>query len=75
VLPSSSAPVAESLRAEVSATLREAMLQTAAADPLAEYAQTWATDDREVWETLLHVLPPLSPKRARVVAKLESLSL
>ncbi|MGK0722365.1 hypothetical protein [Leucobacter sp. W1478] len=75
VLPSSSAPVAESLRAEVSATLREAMLQTAAADPLAEYAQTWATDDREVWETLLHVLPPLSPKRARVVAKLESLAL
>ena len=73
VLPASDAPIAETLRAEVSATLREAMLQSAAADPLAEYAQTWGADDREIWETLLRVLPPLSPKRARVVARLEAL--
>lgn len=74
VLPYSDAPVAEALRAEVSATLREAMLQSAAADPLADYAQTWGVDDSEVWETLLRVLPPLSPKRARVVARLEALA-
>lgn len=74
VLPASVAPIAETLRGEVSATLREAMLQSAAADPLAEYAQTWGADDREIWETLLRLLPPLSPKRARAVAKLESLA-
>ncbi|QZY51845.1 sigma-54-dependent transcriptional regulator family protein [Leucobacter tenebrionis] len=73
VLPASTAPVAERLRSEVDATLREAMLQSAGADPLFEYAQHWAGDDAEVWETLLQVLPPLSPKRARVVARLEAL--
>lgn len=73
VLPSSDAPASERLRAEVDATLRESMLQSAAADPLFEYAQNWAADDAEVWETLLRVLPPLSPKRARVVARLEAL--
>lgn len=74
VLPASDAPIAETLRAEAGATLREAMLQSAAADPLAEYAQSWGADDREIWETLLRVLPPLSPKRARVVARLEALT-
>ncbi|WP_240423295.1 transcriptional regulator [Leucobacter sp. wl10] len=73
VLPASDAPVAERLRAEVDGTLRESVLQSAAADPLFEYAQNWAADDAEVWETLLQVLPPLSPKRARVVARLETL--
>ena len=73
VLPGSAAPAAEALRAEVDATLREAMLQSAGADSLFEYAQNWGADDEEVWETLLQVLPPLSPKRARVVARLEAL--
>ena len=75
VLPSSRAPVAEQLRATVDATLREAMLQSAGPDPLFTYAQNWANADVEVWETLLQVLPPLSPKRARVVARLEELAL
>ncbi len=70
VLPDSQAPIAEGARIDVDATLREAMLQSAAADQLYEYAQNWAVGDREVWETLLQVLPPLSPKRARVVAVL-----
>lgn len=73
VLPASSAPVAERLRGDSDATLRESMLQSAAAETLFEYAQNWAEDDVEVWETLLRVLPPLSPKRARVVVKLEAL--
>lgn len=74
VLPASDAPSTERLRREVDATLRESLLQSAAADPLFEYAANWAAEDREVWETLLQVLPPLSPKRARVVAKLQALS-
>lgn len=72
VLPGSEAPAAVELRAELDATLRESMLQSAAPDLLFEYAQQWAPDDAEVWETLLQVLPPLSPKRARVVARLEA---
>lgn len=74
VLPDSRAPIVEQLRTAVDATLREAMLQAAGPDPLFAYAQNWAGDDVEVWETLLQVLPPLSPKRARVVARLDQLS-
>ena len=73
VLPHSDAPVVRALRDDVDATLRESMLQSAAADPLFEYAQHWASDDAEVWQTLLGILPPMSPKRARVVARLEAL--
>ena len=73
VLPSSEAPVIERLRHEVDSTLRESMLQTAAAPLLFEYAQNWAVDDAQVWEALLHALPPLSPKRTRVVARLETI--
>lgn len=74
VLPASDAPCAEELRDAVDATLREAMLQSAAADTLFGYAQNWAPHDAQVWETLLQVLPPLSPKRARVVARLAQLA-
>lgn len=73
VLPGSEAPAVLVLRDDLHATLREAMLQSAAPDLLFEYAQNWAEDDEHVWETLLHVLPPLSPKRARVAARLEHL--
>ena len=74
LLPASEAPIATQLRVDVDATLREALLQSAAAEPLFEYAQNWGQNDAEVWETLLQVLPPLSPKRARVVTKLEELA-
>lgn len=74
VLPGSDAPVIERLRAEVDGTLRESLLQASAAEPLFDYAQNWAPDDAQVWETLLQVLPPLSPKRARVVARLEQIA-
>lgn len=73
VLPSSDAPVARDLRGRVDAALRESMLQCAAADPLYEYALRWASDDAEVWETLLQVLPPRSPRRSRVVTQLLSI--
>ncbi|GAA2178294.1 GAF domain-containing protein [Leucobacter tardus] len=73
VVPGSTAPIAIHLRNEVDATLREAMLQSAAVDALFDYAEAWAPDDREVWETLLQILPPHSPRRARAVARLEAL--
>ncbi|MBP6685450.1 MAG: transcriptional regulator, partial [Leucobacter sp.] len=74
VLPASEAPAVEQLRLEVDATLRESMLQAAAVELLFEYAQNWAVDDAQVWEALLHELPPLSPKRTRVVARLEAIA-
>lgn len=72
-LPGSDAPAVTELRESLEATLRESMLQVAAPELLFEYAQQWAETDEFVWETLLQVLPPLSPKRARVVAKLAQL--
>ncbi|CAG7598755.1 transcriptional regulator [Leucobacter soli] len=72
VLPASASPVVEELRSEVDATLREAMLQSAAPEVLYDYAERWGAEDLEIWRTLLRVLPPLSPKRARVVARLEA---
>lgn len=73
VLVGSDAPAVVELRDELEATLRESMLQSAAPELLFDYAQQWADDDAEAWQTLLQVLPPLSPKRARVVARLEAL--
>lgn len=72
-LPGSDAPAVQQLRDTVDATLRESMLQSASPELLFDYAQQWAETDEYVWQTLLQVLPPLSPKRARVVAKLEQL--
>ncbi|KAM9863386.1 hypothetical protein ACI1US_00704 [Leucobacter sp. BZR 635] len=74
VLPGSDAPAVEQLRNEVDATLRESMLQAASVELLFEYAQNWAVNDAQVWEALLHGLPPLSPKRTRVVARLEAIA-
>lgn len=73
VLPASAAPVAERLRGELDATLREALLERADPEQLFAYAQRWAASDAHVWETLLQVLPAASPRRAHAVAKLEAL--
>lgn len=73
LMPASEAPVVVELRREGEATLREALLQSATAELLFEYAQNWALGDIEVWQTLLQVLPAQSPKRARVVAQLGEL--
>lgn len=72
VLPMSQAPGIRSIRQEVSARLREALLTDASADTLLAYARTdEAAYDVEVWSAVLRLLPPKSPKRASVVARLE----
>ena len=72
VLPDSQAPGIRLIRTEVSARLREACLSDAAADTLLAYARTdEAAFDAEVWRACLTLLPPRSPKRASVVARLE----
>jgi len=73
-LPESVAPGVESLRGEIRARVREALLQDASVDVLLEYAKTPdALDDVEVWRTCLSLLAPGSPKRAQVVLRLEAL--
>lgn len=74
VLPGSEAPGIADIRAEVSGTLREALLADAALDVLLAYARSdEAVDDLEVWTACLRALPPKSPKRAAVVARIERL--
>jgi len=72
ILPNSLAPGIVDIRTEVSARLREAMLTDATVELLLEYARTEeATYDTEVWRACLELLPPRSPKRATVVARLK----
>jgi hypothetical protein len=72
LLPTSRAPGIETIRAEVGARLREALLTDAAVDTLLAYARTDdAAYDWEVWRQCLRLLPPRSPKRAAVVTRLE----
>ena len=72
LLPASSAPGIRAIRAEVSSRLRESLLTDASADTLLEYARTdEAAYDVEVWRACLALLPPKSPKRAAVVARIE----
>nr|WP_231708727.1 transcriptional regulator [Arthrobacter sp. zg-Y20] len=74
VLPRSEAPAVSGLRAEVSSVLRETMLSDASPDLLAQYLKLEeAEDDVEGWAVLLRLLPPDSPRRAAVVARLERL--
>jgi transcriptional regulator of acetoin/glycerol metabolism len=72
LLPTSSAPGIRSIRGEVSGRLRDALLTDAAVDTLLAYARTdEAAYDVEVWRACLRMLPPKSPKRAAVVARVE----
>lgn len=72
VLPVSTAPGIRAIRDEVSARLRDSLLTDASADTLLDYARTdEAAYDAEVWAAVLRMLPPKSPKRASVVARLE----
>lgn len=74
VLPESQAPGAARLREEVQAQLRESLLVGASVDTLLNYARTSeGADDVEVWLECLRLLPPRSPRRAAVVARLEQL--
>ena len=72
ILPTSTAPGVVELREEVSSRLREALLTDASVETLLGYARTdEAAYDAEVWRACLRLLPPKSPKRAAVVARLE----
>lgn len=72
VLIDSTAPGVEEFRSSVRAALREAMFAEASAEVLLAYADTAAgADDEEVLRLALELLPPRSPKRAGVVARLE----
>ena len=72
VLPTSNAPGIVALREEVSSRLRDALLTDASVDTLLAYARTdEAAYDAALWRECLRLLPPKSPKRASVVARLE----
>lgn len=73
VLRASEAEPIVALRNDVDASLRETLLESAEADLLFAYAERWAWDDEQVWQTLLTVLSPSSPKRGRVVSRLAAL--
>ncbi len=72
VLPSSQSPAIADLRADLRARIRRAAL--AGSDPdllLAFAAKGDGSDDVEVLQAALRALPPLSPKRLGVAARIE----
>ena len=74
VLPESTAPGIEALRAEVATTLRESLLADADVDTLVAFARLDEfADDAPLWTTCQRLLPARSPQRAGVVAHLEAL--
>lgn len=74
VLPGSHAPGVERLRDEIRVSLREALLTEASVDTLLSYVDSdIGSDDTEALEQLLRMLPPRSPRRASIVARIEQL--
>lgn len=74
VLPDSVAPGVEELRASVRATLRESMIGEAGVEALLAYADSAdGREDAEVLGLCLRMLPPRSPRRPGLVARLEAL--
>ncbi|HXH34596.1 MAG TPA: GAF domain-containing protein [Plantibacter sp.] len=74
LLPDSSAPGIVELRELVATRLREAMLTDASVDLLHDYIRAAAApDDAEVLLACLRLLPPRSPKRAGLVARIEAI--
>ena len=72
LLPSSVSPGVRAIGDDVRLRLRDALLTAASADTLLEYARTDdAAYDSEVWRAALRLLPPRSPKRAAIVARIE----
>ncbi|MET4053208.1 hypothetical protein ABID81_002583 [Frigoribacterium sp. PvP054] len=73
-LPSSIAPGIVALRAEVDATVRDAVIAGGSTATLQAFAESAAgRDDPAVLFELLRRLPPGSPRRTRLVAHLEAL--
>jgi hypothetical protein len=74
VLPDSTAPGVADLRDSVRGALREALMSEAGVDVLLAYADTAeGVDDVELLRLCLGMLPPRSPRRAGLVARLERL--
>ncbi|MFS0734426.1 transcriptional regulator [Microbacterium sp. 1P10UB] len=74
VLPDSVSPGVEELRDSVRTAVREALLAEAGLDVLLAYADTDdGADDVEVLRLCLQQLPPRSPRRAGLVARIETL--
>ena len=69
VLPASTAPAVEQLRDEIHMYVRSCLLSAGDADALLSFADTaHGRDDFEVWERVLAILPPTSPRYAQVAA-------
>jgi transcriptional regulator of acetoin/glycerol metabolism len=74
LLPNSKAPGIEEIRSALTTRLRESLLADASVDVLLDYASTASGDaDREILMAALRLLPPKSPRRAGVVARIELL--
>ncbi|TJY72287.1 GAF domain-containing protein [Arthrobacter sp. CAU 1506] len=74
LVPGSEAPGVVDFRHRVSATLRESVLSNASTETVMRYLQLpEAKNDGDAWLAALRLLPPRSPKRAGVVARLEQL--
>lgn len=69
VLPASTAPAVERIRDELHMHVRSQLLVSSDADALLSFADTpHGRDDFEVWERVLSILPPTSPRHAQVRA-------
>lgn len=69
VLPASTAPAVEQIRDELHMHVRSCLLVSDDADALLSFADTaHGRDDFEVWERVLSILPPSSPRHAQVAA-------
>jgi hypothetical protein len=73
VLPNSSAPGIDEIRESLSTRVRESLLSDASVDVLLDYAGAAGDDDRGILMAALGMLPPRSPRRAGIVARLELL--
>ncbi|WP_404430161.1 transcriptional regulator [Microbacterium lacus] len=74
VLPDSTAPGVEEFRDAVRTALREALMAEASVDVLLTFADTAAgSEDEALLRLCLKMLPPRSPRRAGLVARLERL--
>ncbi|WP_332662336.1 GAF domain-containing protein [Aeromicrobium sp.] len=74
ILPASTAPAVEQLRDEIHMYVRSCLLAAGDADALLSFADTaHGRDDFEIWERVLTILPPTSPRHAQVAANVARL--
>lgn len=74
ILPGSTAPAVEQLRDDIHMYVRSCLLAAGDADALLSFADTaHGRDDFEIWERVLAILPPTSPRHAQVAANVARL--